>query len=243
MEKENSVILKEVLDNTTFCIMGQKGSGKTYGMMYIGNAIYDKPVFYFDTLGAISRSGVCRCPNVVDVPRKFDVKALNRVFEDCLRRGGAIFNLSGLVNKELVQFADLFCQWAMQRRTPMALLVDEIADYCPQSKEYYSVELERVWRDGRNYGIRPVGMATQRPQKAHKDLLALSDVFILFRLFHNLDRSKVKDLLGLEEEEWENMEKQLMSLPTRHAYVFTTQLKLFKVVFPEMVRKNEVKSC
>lgn len=231
--------VQQLLDEaTTITIMGQKKSGKTYCGMYIGNEIKDKPVFYFDTVKAITESGVCNTKNIIKITRQ----SLNRpkliydTLDKCYASGGAIIQLNKLVPRDLVDFSDMFCCWAMEKGN-MALFVDEVADYCPQSVRYYSEELERLWRDGRNYGIKPVGLITQRSQAANKNLLALADVYIVFRMFHNLDRGKVKDLIGVKPDHWEKFERDIMSLEQRHAFLFETSLDLRRVIIPKMVSK------
>jgi hypothetical protein len=89
---------------------------------------------------------------------------------------------------------------------------------------------------GRNENVVPVVFSTQRSQTAHKDVLALADKYLFFRLIHNLDRQKVRDLVGLKPDEWEELESQLMTLEKKEAFLFYTEggnRVLKRVVMPD----------
>jgi len=226
-------------DATTICVLGQKRAGKTRGMAAMGNSIKDKKAVFVDTLGAWSKVKLIREATYLEGAGGVDLarllKAIDKEFDKSDR---IVINCRGMLAQEYVRFADVFSIWAMNKGN-MAMFVDEIQAYCPQDRAYYSWEMERMCMWGRNEGIEPFVMSSQRPQKANKDVLALSDLYILMRIFHNLDRNKVKDLIGMKPAEWELFEKKLMSLHKKNAFVLDTDLNIKQVVFPNVYGENE----
>jgi DNA helicase HerA-like ATPase len=210
--------------------MGQKGTGKTFSSVIL-SACIRKKVFYIDTVGVVSRLRLLKNAAYVKMA-KVSKEELIKVFKQCYKKYNyTILDLSYFVQDELVNFMDTFCEWALKTGN-MAVVIDEIGDYVPQYREVYSIELERLIRIGRNYNIQPVIMITQRPQKTNKEVLALADYYIIFRVMHNLDREKIKDLIGLKSDEWEKLEREIMKLPARTAYTFDKELNLKLIEFP-----------
>ncbi len=210
--------------------MGQKGTGKTFAAAILGHCI-NKKVFYIDTVGVWSKLKLIPGAAYVKMGKVGENK-LWKTFNTCYSKYKAVvLDLSYYIQSELVDFMNSFCRWALTIGN-MAVIVDEVGDYCPQYREVYSVELERLVRIGRNYGVEPIIMITQRPQKVNKEILALSDFYIIFRVMHNLDREKIKDLLGYKAEQWDVLEKEIMKLPSRTAYTFDKDLNLNKLEFP-----------
>lgn len=172
----------------TVGILGQKGTGKTYLTRQIAESI-PKDVIVFDTIGAL-RPKKCKTYEV-------DLKDIDKqavLFSQItLRTHHNIgIDLSRLTKDEIVKFTNAYLSI-----TPMKnkyILIDEMADYTPQIGEK-SKELERLVRHGRNTGNTFI-FNTQRPAYLTKNVVALVDVAIFFRLVWKNDIDVVKDLLN-----------------------------------------------
>uniref|UniRef100_A0A6M3IE75 Putative ATPase domain containing protein n=1 Tax=viral metagenome TaxID=1070528 RepID=A0A6M3IE75_9ZZZZ len=223
---------------TTFCILGQKGTGKTYAMAILAKHL-EYPVLFVDTIGAATEKQLLGQQafyiNVNTIDAQKLLNALNAGFS---KSSMVVVNLYSLIPREKVYIVDVLSAWAMGRGK-VSVFVDEVAFICPQnrSSKLYSDEFHRLVMAGRNYGNVPVVFSTQRPQTANKDVLALADKYLFFRLIHNLDRGKVKDLIGQNKEEWEQTEQHIMTLQTREAFLFYVdkgQRVIKKVLMPEL---------
>ena len=108
-------------------------------------------------------------------------------------------------------------------------IVDEIADYAPEGKEPPD-NLHRIFKNGRNYGITPAIMITQRPQSVAKALFDLSDCFIIGRQTAPVTIEYVSKLTGLEGDFIESLEK-------REFYI-TEEKKMYKAPFYRFSKKQ-----
>lgn len=213
---------------TTLCILGQKGTGKTYAMAIIGDYLKCKTI-YLDTIGAFTKDVLVRDAvylRVTTLDRQKLITAIETVFKRKDSEGRPVkrivLDMGNLIPREKVYCVDIISTWVMAYGN-VAVFLDEVAFICPQSSRIYSDEFHRLVMAGRNFGNVPVVFSTQRSQTAHKDILALADKYIFFRLIHNLDRGKVKDLVGLTPMEWEDFESKIMTLQTKEAYLFYTE--------------------
>lgn len=224
-----SEILHNILNNeeyNTVSVMGLKGSGKTYGLVVMAKQI-EKRVFIFDTLGAITRNQLLPGKGSIYVKMAKLPERKLRSHLDQFYNSKAhyiIIDLSDMIPEELVYFGDVFSAWAIKRGN-MAVIIDEIVDYCPQSGSPYSIGIQRLWRAGRNYGIWPVVMATQRPQEADKKILAHAQIYFIMKLANDLDLAKVKALVPnryLSTGNWDDLEDKIAQLPQKHVVVYDT---------------------
>lgn len=232
---------------TTLAILGQKGTGKTRALAIIGNHLKCR-VLYIDTIGALVKDRLI--PDAVylrvsTLDRDKLIRALEGAFKSRTKDNKpvmrVVLDLGNLIPKEKVYCVDIVSSWVMMVGD-MAVLLDEVAFICPQDSRVYSDEFHRLVLAGRNNNVVPVIFTTQRSQTAHKNVLALADKYIIFRLIHNLDRNKVKDLIGLKPDEWEQLEPQLMSLQTKEAFLFYTEggnRILKRIVMPDYRVKGE----
>ncbi|HIQ50295.1 MAG TPA: ATP-binding protein [Nanoarchaeota archaeon] len=226
----------EILSKHTISILGIKGYGKTVASSILTNNINDKVVIVIDTVGAYTRDRLIkkaeyirikRIGNRKEVIKKGLISSLKQI-----REMKVVFDISRLKRQELVIFIDVLAELLLElgeKGNYFVLVIDEIGEYLPQNRIVYSEELERVIRIGRNYNISPVIMITQRPQKVAKDVLALSDTYIIFKTIHQLDREKIKELLGLSKEEFRDIENILKNLKIGESLVITEQLDTFLV--------------
>jgi hypothetical protein len=216
-------------ETTTVCVVGQKGTGKTYCMAILGEHLECRAL-YFDTVGAFTKKQLVRDAIYLKVSTLDKQKILTAIAE-CYKRKDketgqqckrVVLDMGGLIPREKVYLVDMVCPWIMSVGN-MAVFCDEMSLICPQSSRVYSEEFLRLVIAGRNENIVPVVFATQRTQAADKNVLALADKYFIFRLIHNLDRNKVKDLIGLDAQEWLELESKIMTLQTQEAYLFYTQ--------------------
>ena len=221
-------------EKTTICILGQKGVGKTYAMAILGDQLQCRTL-YLDLIGAFTETQLVRNAiylRINSTDREKTIQALETGFKKSKR---IVLDMRNLVPREKVYMVDIVSQWVMHYGN-VAVFLDEVAFVCPQSSRMYSDEFHRLVMAGRNFNCVPVCFSTQRSQTAHKDILALADRYLIFRLIHNLDRNKVKDLIGLKEKEWEVMENEIMTLQRKEAYLFYVakgERVLKKVIMPE----------
>ena len=216
---------------TTMAIIGQKGAGKTIGLQIIVEELMEKgrKVYVLDTMG------------VMEIDKSIEVKILPNTPPETIiefmqadkNMKAIVFNLSALDLPELVAFADIVFPLIPNN---VAILVDEIADYCPQKpSKPYSAQIARRWRVGRNQGQRPIILATQRPQMCDKNLLALSDVFCFLRVFHSRDLERVKELFNMTTQDFRPFGTKLKAFKTRECFLFGFDLPILETKF---VKRN-----
>jgi DNA helicase HerA-like ATPase len=225
-------------ENTTIAILGQKGCGKTVAAAMLANELKEKDVILIDTVGAWAKDKLVH--NAVYVQAGLTTyKQMAATLDKCFKeRRRVVVNIANMIQAEKVYVVDLLSQYCLKRGN-IAVIADEAAFFCPQGKENYSYEFDRLVMAGRNYGVRPVVFITQRPQRLNKDILALADYYIVFRLLHNLDRGKVQDLIGMKKEEWLQFESKIMSLKVKECYLFNDDLEFVKAIMPEYRKERK----
>ena len=217
---------EKILVNHTISYIGQKGSGKTFLMMASLNEINDRNVLFFDTLGVLTPQ---RHKNVIFIKNiKPNIKNYREIIKmlDKFRWDSGkvkiVFNLKEFDVSDLVLFLDTVSLFVLDRKIKCGFMVDEISDYCRQGKRQpYPKVFERLVRVGRNFGITPVIMATQRPQLTEKDVLALCDCYVIFRLMYSLDREKIRELVGQTKEEFKETDRFLLSAKERAVIIIS----------------------
>ena len=130
------------------------------------------------------------------------------IFQRFKEKSRIVLNVQSLSTKELIEFSEVVFALVLEIGD-VGLVVDEVGEIVSQQKEKYSPQYERLVRIGRNYGVRPVIQITQRPQKVDKNVLALSDYYMTMGLSHNLDLNAVKDLIGLDTYEFQDIRKEI----------------------------------
>ncbi len=212
-------MIDEILSSTTITYVGRKGVGKTFGSSILINNIENKDTLILDVTGAytigrlihdaiyleIDVHKITRA-NVIEILKRFKVK--NKL----------VLNLQRLTRKELVVFFDELFK-VINSLGDIAIIIDEVGEVVPQGREAYSQEVERAVRIGRNYNIRPFIMITQRAQKVDKNVLALSDYYIVMGLSHNLDLDAIQKLIGWSTNEFEPIKQKIKSLRIGEFYL------------------------
>lgn len=83
-------------------------------------------------------------------------------------------------------------------RATLYLVIDEVHNFAPQGKVHDPDAgkmlhwANRLASEGRGKGLRII-MASQRPQKVHKDTLTCAETLIAMRVIHKLDRDQIKE--------------------------------------------------
>ena len=182
----------------TITIVGSKGQGKTRLLMAMA-ILDDKPLkLVWDTVGIMDKMESVRVSGKdLRGNYKHVEKNLMAIIPLTIQKKiPLVFDLSGLLKTELIEFSENVCQFLMLNKVNCGLYIDEVGDYIPQNHMGYSERLEQLVRVGRNYNISPVVMVTQRIQKPSKDCLALSDVYVTFKFSYILDRKYLLAMWG-----------------------------------------------
>ena len=201
-------MIKEVLKEPTISFLGNKGRGKTVGAAILVNNMEDD-VLVVDTVGAFSIGRLIKNAIYVEVDvRKFSKKMCMTIFKKFAHTSRIVLNVQRLTRKEMVEFCECLCAVTMEIGD-VGFVIDEVGEVVSQQKEFYSPEYERLVRVGRNYGVKPVIQISQRPQKVDKNVLALTDFYCIMGMSHNLDLDAVRNLIGLDTDEFKPMREEI----------------------------------
>jgi len=204
---------------TTVGIVGQKGCGKTRLALALFEMQQQPAGVFLDFAGIAKSYGIVE-GYYISIDNSVGFAALERQLS---KRAKYIIDVSNLRRYEFVAFANALSE-VLLRLGNYSLYIDEAGEYLPQGGgKMYSYELERLIRVGRNVGIRPQVLITQRPQKVDKNAFALCDCYIFFRLVHNLERDKIRQLLDMSERDFSYLGNVLMTLPNGQALLFEPQ--------------------
>lgn len=175
----------------TISIVGGKGSGKTTAIkMFMAQ---ESPVLTFDPLSVVDPKGTNahRINLKVRDMEPERIKILMQTVNATLKKGtNVILSFNDMIQSEEVGIANLVLPKLVLRNG--YVFFDEIHEYVPLFGG--STEVERYIRHCRNKNV-GVLMTTQRPASVSKNVLALTDYLILFRLTWSHDLKAVRDLL------------------------------------------------
>lgn len=122
------------------------------------------------------------------------------------------------------------------------LVVDEIHNFAMQGKVLDPEAgkclhwTNRIASEGRGMGIKLI-MASQRPQKVHKDTLTCAETLIAMRVIHPLDRAAMKDWIDGcgDKATGEKVLNELANMARGTAWVWSPEIGfLEKVNFPRI---------
>ena len=220
METTLNVQDQIVVDNATqrtISIIGGKGVGKTtlLMMMLKDNA----SVLTFDPLSVVNGEpvGATRVNLKTRDINPERIAALMKVTNATLKKGGnMIFSFNNMIQEEEIDIANLTLPMLQHKNG--FVFFDEIHEFVPLHSQ--SLEVERYIRHCRNKNVGIV-MTTQRPASVHKNVLALTDYLVLFRVTWAHDLKAVRELLQdvLEKEKVREIIGSLPRLGFMEGYV------------------------
>lgn len=120
-------------------------------------------------------------------------------------------------------------------RSPLWLAIDEVHNFAPQGKVLDPEAgkclhwTNRLASEGRGIGIRLI-MASQRPQKVHKDAVTCAETLIAMRVIHKLDRDAMKDWIdgAGDAERGKMVMNSLAEMKRGEAFVWYPERKFFE---------------
>ncbi len=130
-------------------------------------------------------------------------------------------------------------------RGPLWMIIDEVHNFAPQGKILDPDAgkclhwTNRLLSEGRGHGLR-ILMASQRPQKVHKDTLTCAETLVALRVIHPLDRGAIKEWMdGAGDPELaRKILGGLAGLARGHAYVWSPEARFG----PEQLTFPRIKS-
>lgn len=183
----------------TITVIGGKGTGKTTLLMMMLKEL--SPVLVYDPLNVVDAK-TCGATKIKLKVRDIDperVQALMKVTNELLRKGqNVVLSFDSMVQEEEIALANMTLPLLNLKNG--YIFFDEIHEFVPLHSQ--SLEVERYIRHCRNKDV-GVFMTSQRPASVHKNVLALTDYLILFRVTWAHDLKAVRDLLQdvLDKEE------------------------------------------
>ena len=204
----NSVIER---DTAVITIAGLRGYGKTYLTSKLIEQEQGKghKIFVFDVVGALSKYlGY----DFVLFDKVYGKKTAKRLLDKLDKQQVVIFNISELTREEMVAQADVILSVLMSGNDHGVVVIDEVGELIPQRHEFYSNEVERLIRIGRNKGLGKVYMTTQRLQQTDKTAISQSSYYFFFKMLHNLDIEAVRSILGWDSKEIRELKGVLSNL-------------------------------
>lgn len=190
-------------------ILGMRGCGKTY---LASNLEFRKElkVLYIDVVGAFRQKMPDKYYVIIDrLPSYDEMVELFDVFDE---RREVILDISELKREDMVQVCDYVWDCLKKSDQKWALVIDEISEICPQDRVFYSQGIESCVRMGRNKGVLFMVMTNQRMQKVNKDLINLSDCYVIFKFIAKLDQEGVRGTLGWDAQQFYPIGRDLKSL-------------------------------
>ena len=147
----------------------------------------------------------------------------------------AILDLSELTNEARVRiFADFAHGLFRLNKMPLWVVIDECHNFAPQGRVEGTAATMLHWSnrmasEGRGKNIQIV-MASQRPQKVHKDFLTCAETLVAMRVVHVLDRTALKEWMdGAGNKELSaRVLSELASMPRGEAFVWSPELGFFE---------------
>jgi hypothetical protein len=129
-----------------------------------------------------------------------------------------------------------------KNESPLWLAIDEVHNFAAQGKVLDPEAgkslhwTNRLATEGRGLGIR-ILMASQRPQKVHKDTLTSAETLVAMRVIHKLDRDAYKDWIDGcgDPERGKMVMNSLAEMPRGQAFVWYPEGSYFeKMKFPQI---------
>jgi hypothetical protein len=220
--------IKPFEEDTTAAGMAAKGSGKSVFLAY-ALACWDRGILV-DMLGVFNPKSDYKTAIVPDSIYFKNPDSFISKFKDLKKypEKKYIIDLSHYTKLELIEEADKLFGF-LYKNNPYGkghypLLVDEIMDIAnEQGKTSY--ELIRTFKNGRNFGIKPMVVMTQRPQNTDKTIYELADAYYISKQMGKNTLKYINDIVQ------EDISKQVKQIPKRHFIRYDGEIQLIEVPF------------
>lgn len=171
------MIKDKIKNDITTGILGAKGSGKSVLLSYFAEG-YNSKIILLDVLGVYNPKSNFKTAIVPHSYYCMDVESYLRMKDKFPKNAKIVISLEKYIDEDLINAVDMLCEQLMEDKESIALLSDEVADFMPNNAKG-SKTFHRLVKNGRNYGIKPVILATQRPQSVDKSVFDLCDKFYI----------------------------------------------------------------
>lgn len=164
-------------DDKHIFISGQTGSGKTYFSEYLMN-IYKGSVLFFNSQRHLSKSSQTKT-NFISITGQTDTKIIKKAIDKNFKINYLPSENRETAKKELDYIIDFLFHLKLSKR--LLIVIDEIADYAPQSLGLKENSPSFLARRGRSYNLKMVGI-TQTPADVSKSITKQCGYHIIFLL-------------------------------------------------------------
>ena len=201
----------------TISIVGGKGTGKTTTIMMLMREL--EPVLVFDPLNVVKAKDIDAIRIVLrtgDIDEKRIMAVMKVVNATLRKKKNVVLAFNDMVQEEEIQIANMVLPLLAVKNA--FVFFDEIHEFVPLNSG--STEVERFVRHCRNKNIGNV-LTTQRPASVSKNVLALTDYLVIYRLTWSRDLEAVRDLLKdvLPKEQVNSILAKLPRLDFMEGYV------------------------
>ena len=192
----------------TIAVLGQKGAGKSTLIRMIGETFDGKvPCIILDPIGGQAVKSNVFYQMKVSNP---DISSSTQKWlrETWVNKECILIDTSRLTTPEYVEWADYFFSspWLKDG----VVIVDETHFLVPQMRGKFSLQFQKFAKVCRNENVGLI-LSSQRPQSVSKEILALTDVYVIGRVVYTSDREIVMSLIApfISKEEYVIYEKQI----------------------------------
>ena len=222
-------------DDITSCILGAKGSGKTVLLASMQHQYNAGNSVLFDIIGVLNPRSTHKTAVIPNSIYFMSPESFISHFDRLPKKYKAVINFENYIGEDLIEAVDKVCTLLYTSKNRVMLLSDEVADIIPQMAKG-SKKFELLVKNGRNYGIRPIIFATQRPQSVNKSVFDLCDNFYISSQKAPRTIDYIMDILDRRGNA--EIRKEIMTLKHREFIKFDG-IKLKKFMNPKYKYANK----
>lgn len=208
----------------TIAILAQKGGGKSTLIRMIGESLDAKlPIIILDPVGgtSIQSPAFYQMKVTSDTLSGHTMKWLKKAWEN---KDTVLIDTSRLTTPEYVEWSEGF--FNMPWLKDGLIVVDETHFLVPQMRGKFSLGFQKFVKVCRNDNVGLI-LSSQRPQSVSKEILALTDVYIIGRIVYTSDREITLSLIApfLTKEEYNEYERNIQEFGFMEFVVVNYQSK------------------